>query len=244
MEQHLIAYLAEFVGTTLLLLFGCGVNANTSLKGTYGNSSGWIVTAFGWAMAVFIGVFVAAPASGAHLNPAVTLALTVAGKFEVLLVPGYIIAQLLGGILGATLAWLQYRPHYEAEEDPGTILGTFSTGPAIQHTSSNFISEFLGTGAFILAVLYLTAPNFGTPDGKLGSLDALPVALVVLAVGLSLGGSTGYAINPARDLGPRIAHTILPISGKGDSNWGYAWIPILGPLAGGAAGAMIWMMLQ
>lgn len=242
--EDLTAYLAEFIGTTLLLLFGCGVNANTSLKGTYGQSSGWIVTAFGWAMAVFIGVYVAAPASGAHLNPAVTLALTVAGKFEIALVPGYVLAQLLGGILGATLAWLQYRPHYQAEEDAGTILGTFSTGPAIQNTPSNFISEFLGTAAFIIAVLYLTAPNLGTPDGKLGSLDALPVALVVLAVGLSLGGTTGYAINPARDLGPRIAHTILPISGKGDSNWGYSWIPILGPLLGGAAGAMIWMVLQ
>ena len=242
--DHLTAYLAEFIGTTLLLLFGCGVNANVSLKGTYGQSSGWIVIALGWAMAVFIGVYVTAEASGAHLNPAVTLALTVTGKFEVALVPGYVLAQLLGGILGATLAWLQYRPHYEAEEDPGTILGAFSTGPAIKDTPSNFISELLGTAAFIIAVLYLTAPNLGTPDGKLGSLDALPVALVVLAVGLSLGGSTGYAINPARDLGPRIAHSILPISGKGDSNWGYAWIPILGPLAGGAAGAMIWMALQ
>ena len=242
--DHLTAYLAEFIGTTLLLLFGCGVNANVSLKGTYGQSSGWIVISLGWAMAVFIGVYVTAEASGAHLNPAVTLALTVTGKFEVALVPGYVLAQLLGGILGATLAWLQYRPHYEAEEDPGTILGAFSTGPAIKDTPSNFISELLGTAAFIIAVLYLTAPNLGTPDGKLGSLDALPVALVVLAVGLSLGGSTGYAINPARDLGPRIAHSILPISGKGDSNWGYAWIPILGPLAGGAAGAMIWMALQ
>jgi glycerol uptake facilitator protein len=242
--EHLTAYLAEFVGTTLLLLFGCGVNANVSLKGTYGQSSGWIVTAFGWAMAVFIGVFVSAEASGAHLNPAVTLALTVTGKFQLALVPGYLIAQVLGGILGATLAWLQYRPHYEAEEDPGTILGTFATAPAIQDTPSNFISEFLGTGAFVIAVLYLTAPNLGTPDGKLGSLDALPVALVVLAVGLGLGGSTGYAINPARDLGPRIAHTFLPIPGKGDSNWSYSWIPIVGPLLGAAAGAMIWMALQ
>ena len=242
--ENMTAFLAEFLGTTLLLLFGCGVNANTSLKGTYGRASGWIVTTFGWAMAVFIGVYVAAEASGAHLNPAVTVALTVAGKFEVALVPGYLLAQLLGGILGATLAWLQYRPHYRAEEDAGTILGTFATGPAIPDTPSNFISEFLGTGAFVIAVLYLTAPNLGTPDGKLGSLDALPVALVVLAVGLSLGGSTGYAINPARDLGPRIAHAFLPIPGKGGSNWGYAWIPILGPLAGGAVGALVWMGLQ
>ncbi|TXF91703.1 aquaporin family protein [Neolewinella aurantiaca] len=242
--QELTAYIAEFVGTTLLLLFGCGVNANTSLKGTYGKSSGWIVISFGWAMAVFIGVFVAAPASGAHLNPAVTLALTITGKFDPALIPGYIIAQLLGGILGATLAWMHYRPHYRAEEDQATILGTFATGPAIKDTPSNFMSEFLGTFAFLIAVLYLTAPNFGTPEGKLGSLDALPVALVVLAVGLSLGGTTGYAINPARDLGPRIAHAILPIPGKGSSNWSYAWIPIVAPLGGAALAAFVWMTLQ
>ena len=238
------AYLAEFVGTTLLLLLGCGVNANTSLTGTYGKDSGWIVTAFGWAMAVFVGVFVAAEVSGAHLNPAVTLALVVAGKFELALVPGYLLAQLLGGITGATLAWLQYRPHYAAEEDPATILGTFATGPAIRDTGANFVSEVLGTTAFVVAVLFLTAPNLGTPDGKLGSLDALPVALVVLAIGLCLGGTTGYAINPARDLGPRIAHALLPIPGKGGSDWSYSWIPIVGPLLGGAIGAFVWTLLQ
>ena len=220
------------------------MNANTSLTGTYGKSSGWIVTAFGWAMAVFVGVFVAAEVSGAHLNPAVTLALVITGKFEAALVPGYLIAQLAGGILGATLAWLQYRPHYAAEEDAGTILGTFATGPAIRHTPSNFVSEVLATAAFAVAVLFLTAPNLGTPDGKLGSLDALPVALVVLAIGLSLGGTTGYAINPARDLGPRIAHALLPIPGKGGSDWAYAWVPVVGPLLGGAIGAGIWLLLQ
>jgi glycerol uptake facilitator protein len=236
--------LAEFIGTTLLLLLGCGVNANVSLKGTYGNSSGWIVIAFGWAMAVFVGVFVAAEASGAHLNPAVTLALVVAGKFDVALMPGYVLAQVVGGITGATLAWLQYRPHYAAEEDQATILGTFATGPAIKDTPSNFMSEVLATCAFVVAVLFLTAPNLGTPDGKLGSLDALPVAFVVLAIGLSLGGTTGYAINPARDLGPRIAHAILPIPGKGGSNWRYAWVPIAGPLLGAGLAAFLYGVIN
>jgi len=236
--------LSEFIGTTLLLLLGCGVNANVSLKGTYGKNSGWIVISFGWAMAVFVAVFVSAEASGAHLNPAVTVALAVAGKFDPLLMPGYILAQVAGGITGATLCWLQYRPHYAAEEEEGTILGTFATGPAIPDTPANLISEVLGTLAFGVAVLFLTAPNLGTPDGKLGSLDALPVAFVVLAIGLSLGGTTGYAINPARDLGPRIAHAILPIPGKGGSNWSYAWIPIVGPLVGGALAALIWLALQ
>lgn len=237
-------FLGEFIGTALLILLGCGVNANTTLKGTYGQNSGWIVTAFGWAMAVFVAVFVSAAASGAHLNPAVTVALAVAGKFAWADVPMYFLAQLLGAITGASLAWLQYRPHYAAEPDQGAILGTFSTGPAIKDTPANFISEVLATFAFAVAVLYLTAPNFGTPDGKLGSLDALPVALVVLAIGLSLGGSTGYAINPARDLGPRIAHAILPIPGKGGSNWGYSWIPVAGPLLGGALAAGVYLLLQ
>lgn len=240
MDFILSEFIGELLGTAMLLLLGCGVNANTTLKGTYGRSSGWIVTAFGWAMAVFVAVFVSAEASGAHLNPAVTLALVVAGKFSVAKAPVYIIAQVLGGVLGATLAWLQYKPHYAAEEDPGAILGTFATGPAIEDTPSNFMSEALGTFAFGMAVLYITGPEFG----KLGSLDALPVALVVLAIGLSLGGTTGYAINPARDLGPRIAHAILPIPGKGSSNWGYAWIPIFGPLLGGALAAFVWLSLR
>jgi glycerol uptake facilitator protein len=195
-------------------------------------------------MAVFVGVFVAAEASGAHLNPAVTLALVVAGKFDVALMPGYVLAQVVGGISGATLAWLQYRPHYAAEEDQATILGTFATGPAIKDTPSNFMSEVLATCAFVVAVLFLTAPNLGTPDGKLGSLDALPVAFVVLAIGLSLGGTTGYAINPARDLGPRIAHAILPIPGKGGSNWRYAWVPIAGPLLGAGLAAFLYGVIN
>lgn len=240
------AFIGEFIGTALLILLGCGVNANTTLKATYGQNSGWIVTAFGWGMAVFVAVFVAASfGSGAHLNPAVTVALAIkGGAFTWAEVPMYFLAQLLGAITGASLCWLQYRPHYAAEPDTDAILGTFSTGPAIKDTPSNFISEVLGTFAFAIAVLYLTAPNFGTPDGKLGSLDALPVALVVLAIGLSLGGTTGYAINPARDLGPRIAHAILPIPGKGSSKWSYAWIPIVGPLTGGALAAVVFGILK
>jgi glycerol uptake facilitator protein len=232
-------FLGEFIGTAILILLGCGVNANTTLKATYGQNSGWIVTAFGWGMAVFVAVFVSAAASGAHLNPAVTFALAVSGKFPWADLPMYFLAQVLGAITGATLCWLQYRPHYAAEPDQGAILGTFSTGPAIEDTPSNFISEILGTFAFAVAVLYITGADAG-----LRSIDALPVALVVLAIGLSLGGTTGYAINPARDLGPRIAHAILPIPGKGGSNWGYAWIPILGPLLGGALAAGLYMLLQ
>lgn len=239
------AYLSEFIGTAVLLALGCSVNANVSLKGTYGNGSGWIVISIGWAMAVFVGVFISAEASGAHLNPAVTLALAIAKGFDPALVPGYIVAQLAGGMFGATLAYIQYRPHYEAEPDPGTILGTFATSPAIKETTSNFISEALATFIFALAVLFLSGPVLDGESGKigLGSLDALPVALVVLAIGLSVGGSTGYAINPARDLGPRITHQLLPIKGKGDSNWSYAWIPIVGPFIGAAMAAAAFLQL-
>ncbi|MEL7159558.1 MAG: MIP/aquaporin family protein [Bacteroidota bacterium] len=237
-------FIGEVVGTALLILLGCGVNANVTLKGTYGQNSGWIVITFGWAMAVFVGVFVSAGASGAHLNPAVTFALATAGKFSWAEVPLYLVAQMIGAIVGATLCWLQYRPHYAAEEDPGNILGTFSTGPAIENTPSNFISELLGTFAFALAVLFLAGPVFGGPGEQLGSLDALPVGLVVLAIGLCLGGSTGYAINPARDLGPRIAHAILPIPGKGGSNWGYSWIPVVGPILGGVLAALVYGLLK
>lgn len=234
-----VEFLGEFIGTAMLILLGCGVNANVSLKGTYAKDSGWIVISFGWAMAVFVAVFIAAAPSGAHLNPAVTVALAVAGKFAWAKVGLYLVAQLLGAICGAVLCWLQYRPHYAAEPDQGTILGTFATGPAIDERSSNFISELLGTFAFALAVLFLVTSDFSEVNGKLGSLDALPVALVVLAIGLSLGGTTGYAINPARDLGPRIAHALLPIPGKGPSNWAYAWLPVAAPLMGGALAAVV-----
>jgi glycerol uptake facilitator protein len=226
------ALVGEFFGTAVLILLGCGVVANVALKGTKGHGGGWIVIAFGWAMAVFVAVVVSAAASGAHLNPAVSVGLAIAGRFPAANLPGYLAAQLLGAVLGATLAWSMYRPHFLITADPAAKLGVFATGPAIADVATNLISEILGTFVLVLAALLISSP-----EGGLGSLDALPIALVVLVIGLSLGGTTGYAINPARDLGPRIAHALLPIPGKGDSGWGYAWIPIVGPLIGAALAA-------
>lgn len=232
------AYLGEVLGTFLLMVLGLGVNANVSLNKTYGSGSGWIVVAWGWAIAVFVAVFVSGEISGAHINPAVTVGLAAAGKFSWILVPGYIIAQMIGAIIGASLVWYHYKDHFEATEDQGTKLGVFSTGPAISKTGSNFYSEVFGTFVLVLGVLYLAAPDVG-----LGSISALPVGLLVLGIGLSLGGTTGYAINPARDLGPRIAHAILPIKGKGRSKWGYSWIPVIGPVLGGAIAAGVFILI-
>ena len=240
MTASLIAYLGEVIGTALLILLGNGVVANVLLAKTKGHGSGLIVIAFAWAIAVFTAVFVVAPLSGAHLNPAVTLGLALAGKFSWLLVPGYFLAQLLGAYLGQLLVVLSYRDHYAATEDAGLILATFSTDPAIARASSNLFTEAIGTFVLVFAVLYITGPKFGESAGSLGALDALPVALVVLGIGLSLGGPTGYAINPARDLGPRLAHATLPLRHKGGNNWGYAWIPVAGPLLGAAVAAGLW----
>ena len=236
-------FIGEFIGTALLILLGIGVNANSSLAKTYGTGANWLFINFGWAFAVFVAVFVVAPYSGAHINPAVTIGLALAGKFAWSSVGTYILAQFGGAIFGASLAWLHYRDHYNATEDPDTILGTFSTSPAIPSTFSNLISEAIGTFVLVFAVLYITSPSFGNETGSLGSLDALPVALVVFIIGNALGGTTGYAINPARDLGPRIAHAFLPINKKGDSNWGYAWIPVVGPIIGGALAAGVYLGL-
>jgi len=240
---------AEFIGTAILILLGVGVNANATLKNTFGNRSGWVVVTFGWGFGVFMGVVVAGPISGAHINPAVTIGLAVAGKFPWSGVPGYILAQLGGAMLGAFLAWLLYSMHYNVTEDPATKLGTFSTGPAIKNTFLNLYSEILGTAVLVFVVLYIAGPsleagNLETPVIGLGSVGALPVAFLVVAIGMSLGGTTGYAINPARDLGPRIIHALVPIKGKGPSNWGYSWIPILGPIAGGIIAALIYLSLQ
>jgi glycerol uptake facilitator protein len=236
------AYLGELVGTALLVLLGNGVVANVVLAKTKGNGSGWVVITFGWAMAVFVAVWCVEAMSGAHLNPAVTVGLALAGKFKWELAADYIAAQVLGAILGAVLVFLFYRDHYAASEDPDAKLATFATGPAIRNPLSNLFSEVVGTFVLVFAVLMASPaaiewtgqvePNLPTIKFGLGSLGALPVGLLVLAVGLSLGGTTGYAINPARDLGPRIAHAILPIPGKRDSDWSYAWIPVVGPLAG------------
>lgn len=233
------ALLAEFIGTAILILLGNGVVANVLLKDTKGHDSGLIVIAFGWAIAVFIGVFITASISGAHLNPAVTLGLAITGDFAWSLVPGYMIAQLLGAMLGTSFVWMMYRPHYEATQNAGDIQATFCNAPAIPNTLTNFLSELLGTFVLVYGVLHIAGASVGTEPASLGALDALPVALIVLGVGLSLGGTTGYAINPARDLGPRIMHAILPITHKGDNGWGYSWIPVMGPFAGGAIAAVL-----
>lgn len=241
-------FTAELLGTMLLLLLGDGVVANVVLRGTKGEGSGWIVITFGWGMAVFVAVFAVALYSGAHINPAVTVGLAVAGKFPWADVPLYVIAQFIGAALGAGLVWLHYHPHFGATDDRTSKLAVFCTGPAIRHTGLNFASEVIGTFVLVFAVLYLAAPNVAGPEGTqggLGALDALPVGLLVLAIGLSLGGTTGYAINPARDLSPRIMHALLPIpGGKRDSDWSYAWIPVVGPVVGGVLAAILYLVLD
>ncbi len=231
-------FIAEIIGTAFLLLLGDGVVANVVLKGTKGENSGWIVISLGWGMAVFVAVFIVAAYSGAHINPAVTLGLAVAGKFAWGKVPLYLLAQFIGAAIGAFLVWLHYRDHFAATPDGDAKLAVFCTGPAIRNTFSNFISEVIGTFVLVFAVLYIAAPEVG-----LGALDALPVGLLVLVIGLCLGGTTGYAINPARDLSPRLMHFLLPIPNKRDSDWGYAWIPVLGPFVGGALAGGLFLLL-
>lgn len=237
---------AELIGTMFLILLGAGVVANVILKGTKGFGGGWIVITTGWALAVFVGVVVAGPYSGAHLNPAVSIGLAIAGKFPWRDVPLYILAQLGGAMLGAFLAWLIYRDHFNTTSDPDTQLAVFSTGPAIRNTTYNLLSEIIGTFVLIFVVFYFTEAEIKDPKTPigLGSLGALPVAFLVWAIGLSLGGTTGYAINPARDLGPRIVHALLPIKHKGSSNWKYAWIPIIGPIMGAAIAALLYLVLK
>ena len=229
-------FLGEFIGTAILLLLGNAVVANVVLKDTKGSGAGWITISFGWGTAVFVAVFIVAGYSGAHINPAVTLGLALAGSFEWTSVPLYLTAQFLGGALGAFLVWLHYRDHFETTDDADAKLAVFCTAPAIRNNLSNLLSEIIATFVLVFAVLYMVKPDVG-----LGALDALPVGAVVLAIGLTLGGTTGYAINPARDLSPRIIHALVPISGKRDNDWGYAWIPVLGPIIGGllAGGAFV-----
>lgn len=239
-------FIAEIIGTMLMILLGNGVVANVVLKGTKGNNSGWIVITTGWAFAVFIGVVVAGPVSGAHLNPIVTLGLALVGKFAWSQVASYIIAQFIGAMLGAFLVWLSHKDHFAATEDEGGKLACFSTGPAIRNYSSNLISEIIGTFTLIFVIFYLSGPDLSiaaAADAKigLGSIGALPVAILVWAIGLSLGGTTGYAINPARDLGPRIVHSLLL---KGNSDWSYAWVPIVGPIIGSSLAALCFSLLS
>jgi glycerol uptake facilitator protein len=240
------AFAAELIGTMILILLGNGVVANVVLKGTKGNNGGWIVITAGWAFAVFAGVVIAAPYSGAHLNPAVTFGLALAGKFAWSQVPGYILAQIIGAMIGSFLVWIVYKNHFDETPDADTKLAAFSTSPAIRNLAFNFMSEVVGTFVLVLVVFYFTNPAIAdnnTPIG-LGSLGALPVALLVWGIGLSLGGTTGYAINPARDLGPRIVHALLPLKQKDTSNWKYAWIPVLGPFAGAAIAVLLYLILQ
>ncbi len=230
-------FFAEFFGTAMILCLGSGVVANVLLNKTKGQNSGWIVITSGWAIGVFTGVLIAADVSGAHLNPAVTLALVLAGKFSASLMPLYIAAQILGAMFGSTLAWLAYKKHFDATDDADSKLAVFATIPNIRGYWYNLITEIIGTYILALAVLYMAVPDVG-----LGALNALPVALVVMGVGVSLGGPTGYAINPARDLGPRIMHFILPVPGKRNSDWKYSWVPVVGPMIGAALAAMMFVL--
>lgn len=225
-------FVGEIVGTMILIVMGCGVNASGSLSGAYAKGSGWLLGTIGWGMAVALAVFAVGDISGAHLNPAVTLGLAMSGDFPWTDVGSYIAAQMIGALIGATVVYFHYLPHWEKTEDAGTKLGVFSTAPAIPHAPANLLSEVIGTFMLVFGILLLGANDF--TEG----LKPLVVGLLVMAIGNSLGSSTGYAINPARDLGPRIAHALLPIAGKGDSNWGYAWIPVIGPALGGLYGGL------
>jgi glycerol uptake facilitator protein len=227
-------FLSELLGTMFLIVLGDGVVANVVLHKTKGNNSGWMVITFGWAMAVFAGVYVASKGSSAHLNPAVTLGMAAFNNFPWSNVPIYLAGQFTGAMMGSVLVWLAYRQHFDETNDPALQLATFCTSPAIRNNFHNLITEIIGTFIFMLGVLFISKPT-----NSLGTLDALPVALLVLGIGLSLGGGTGYAINPARDLGPRIMHAILPIKNKGTSDWSYSWIPVVGPIVGGLLAAFI-----
>jgi len=239
--------IAEFIGTFLLILLGNGVVANVVLKDTKGHAGGWIVIALGWGLGVFVGVAVAGPVSGAHINPTVTIGLAAAGLFPWSDVVPFVVSQMLGAATGAFIVWLFYRNHFNRTEDPDAQLACFSTAPAIRRFGSNMFSEVIGTFVLIFVILYIAEPSVtleGVEEVKmgLGTLGALPVALLVTAIGLSLGGTTGYAINPARDLGPRIMHAFLPMKHKGSSDWSYAWIPVAGPILGALVAAGFYLI--
>lgn len=242
-------YWAEFFGTMLLIIFGDGAVANVCLARSKGRDSGWIVITTGWGLGVALAVYSVGRVSGAHINPAVSVGLASIGAFPWTLVPGYILAQMAGALVGATIVWLAYRPHWGATDDPAAKLGVFCTAPAIRNSPSNLLTEVIGTAVLLFGVLAIgdNAQSLAAP-GDLdltvvysGAIQPLLVGFLVWAIGLSLGGPTGYAINPARDLGPRLAHQVLPITGKGGSDWPYAWIPVVGPLLGGVLGALLWV---
>ena len=232
-------FIGEFIGTALLIILGNGVVANVVLNKTKGNNSGWIVIAFGWAMAVFIGVFVSTKLGGSgHLNPAVTIAMATFSDFDSSLLVTYLLAQFGGAIAGSFIVWISYKQHFDETPDADAKLAVFCNAPAIRNSGYNMITEIVGTFVLVFGALAMSKP-----ETSLGTLDALPVGLLVLSIGLSLGGPTGYAINPARDLGPRIAHFILPIKNKRDSNWGYSWIPVAGPVIGGLIAAYLYNLI-
>jgi len=241
-------FLAEFIGTAILILLGNGVVANVKLQKTYGHGEGLIVITTGWALAVFTAVACVGDISGAHLNPAVTVGVTLAGKFAGPKAMMYIAAQMAGGVFGAILVWVFYMDHYKATDDADAMLGTFCNSPAIRNLPLNLTSEIIATFILVYAVLMMTNPKFETTSGEvvvgLGSIGAVNVALIVFVIGLCLGGTTGYAINPARDFSPRVAHAILPIVGKRDSDWSYSMIPVVGPILGGALAALIFLAGQ
>jgi glycerol uptake facilitator protein len=227
-------FAGELIGTMILIILGGGVCAGVTLKKSLAHNSGWIVVTMGWGLAVAVGAYAVGRISGAHLNPALTLALAFKGDFPWSQVPSYIAAQMIGAILGATVVYLHYLPHWKETEDPAAKLGVFSTGPAIEYSFANLLSEMIGTFILVLGILSIGANKFAE------GLNPFIVGFLIVSIGLSLGGTTGYAINPARDLGPRIAHFILPIHGKGSSNWKYAWIPVVGPLLGGSFGGLFY----
>ncbi|MBE6235925.1 MAG: aquaporin family protein [Bacteroidales bacterium] len=245
-------YLFEFIGTMVLILLGDGVCAATSLDKSKAKGAGWIVITMGWGFAVMVGVFISGSVSGAHLNPAVSLGCAIAGTMDWAAVPGYVIAQMLGGFAGAALVWLFYKDHYDATEDPDTKLGTFCTMPAIEgHKMRNFFCEALASWLLVFVILVFGVDaNVAHLDAEgqhlhigMGELGALPVTFLIMSIGMSLGGATGYAINPARDLAPRIAHAVLPIKGKRDSGWGYSWVPAIGPMVGAVLAALTYLII-
>lgn len=229
--------LGEFIGTLILVLLGDGVVANNSLRKSKGENAGWLSITIGWGLAVTLAVYISGFLSPAHLNPAVTVAMAATGSLPWASVVPYIIAQVLGAIVGATLVWINYLPHFKETEDEAAILGIFATAPAIRNTPANFISEMIGTAVLVIGVIAMG------PNNLTSGLGAMVVGVIVAAIGFSLGGPTGYAINPARDLGPRIAHAVLPIANKGGSDWGYSWIPVVAPIAGGLVGALLYSLV-
>lgn len=231
------AFLGEVIGTMILIILGGGVVGGVVLNKSKAQNSGWIVITLGWGLAVAMAVYAVGNISGAHLNPGVTIGLAMIGSFAWAEVPAYVFAQLLGAFLGAVIVWLHYLPHWKETEDQGAMLAVFSTGPAIRSYAANLVSEIIGTFVLVLAILFIGANEFTQ------GLNPLIIGFLIVSIGLSLGGTTGYAINPARDLGPRIAHFVLPIAGKGSSDWSYAWVPVVGPIIGGALGALFYKVV-